>query len=66
MGYCHGPGALEMSTSRPDSGRQKERRAVPSYITERIGVDDPRGRLFADIGLCLTAIVVMLAILHVG
>ncbi len=66
MGYCHGPGALEMSPSRPDSGRQKERRDVPSYIAERVGVDNPRGRLFADLGLCLIAIVIMLAVLRVG
>ncbi len=64
---CHGHGTLEMSAAGPGLGRHGERRDVPSYIAERIeSVDNLGRRLIADLAICLTAIVMMLAVLHLG
>ncbi len=63
----HGYGGLETNGSHPGTGWRAERRDIPSYIAERIdSVENLGRRLLADLAICVTAIVMMLVVLHGG
>jgi len=65
--YGRGHGALETSANEAGFAARCERPDVPSYIAERIdSVDNIGRRLLADLAICLTAIVMMLVVLHGG